>query len=222
MALSASAPGENSLTAPPGDVRAWHRQIQRVSEWIRYAILAVSMKLIIQIPCYNEAQTLAAAVRDLPRTILGIDQIEYLIVDDGSTDDTVAVARGSGVQHVIHFAQNRGLANVFAAGVDATLRLGADIIVNTDADNQYRSEDISRLVEPILAGRAEMVIGDRGVTTLPTFSPFKRALQGLGSWVVGQPPASPSRTPPAAFARSVGRPHCALWCSAVTPTPWRR
>jgi len=144
------------------------------------------MKLIIQIPSYNEAQTLAATLLTLPKAMPGIDQIEYLIVDDGSTDDTVAVARASGVQHVVRFAQNRGLANAFAAGLDAALRLGADIIVNTDADNQYQSEDISRLVEPILAGRAEMVIGDRGVTTLPTFSPFKRALQGLGSWVVGQ------------------------------------
>jgi len=144
------------------------------------------MKLIIQIPCYNEAQTLAATLRALPITIPGIDQIEYLIIDDGSTDATALVARDIGVHHIVRFPQNRGLANAFAAGLEASLRAGADIVVNTDADNQYRSEDISRLIEPILQGRAEVVIGDRGVTTLSTFSPFKRVLQRLGSWVVQQ------------------------------------
>jgi glycosyltransferase involved in cell wall biosynthesis len=144
------------------------------------------MKLIIQIPCYNEAQTLAAALRDLPKTIPGIDQIETLIVDDGSTDDTADTARALGVHHVVRFPQNRGLANAFTAGLEAALRLGADLIVNTDADNQYRGDDIPRLVEPLLQGRAEIVIGDRGITTLPAFSPLKRVLQGLGSWVVGQ------------------------------------
>ncbi len=150
------------------------------------------MKLIIQIPCYNEAQPLVATLRDLPKTIPGIDQIEYLVIDDGSTDGTVEVARALGVHHIVRFAQNRGLANAFAAGLEAALRLGADLIVNTDADNQYRGDDIPRLIEPIMTGRAELVIGDRGVTTLPAFSPLKRVLQGLGSWVVGQASGAPT------------------------------
>ena len=133
------------------------------------------MKLIIQIPCYNEAQTLAATLRALPQAISGVDQIECLIIDDGSTDGTAAVARDLGVPHIVRFAQNRGLANAFAAGLEAALRLGADIIVNTDADNQYRGDDIPRLIEPILTGRSELVVGDRGVTTLPAFSQIGRA-----------------------------------------------
>ena len=171
------------------------RGIGRYSEWIRYAILAVSMKLIIQIPCYNEAQTLVATLRDLPKAIPGIDHIEYLVIDDGSTDGTAEAARALGVHHIVRFAQNRGLANAFAAGLEAALRLGADIIVNTDADNQYRGDDIPRFIEPILTGHAELVVGDRGVTTLPAFSPLKRVLHGLGSWVVQQ--ASEVSTPDA-------------------------
>jgi glycosyltransferase involved in cell wall biosynthesis len=150
------------------------------------------MKLIIQIPCYNEAQTLAATLRDLPKTLAGIDQIETLVIDDGSTDGTAETARALGVQHVMRLGQHRGLAEAFAAGLEASLRLGADMIVNTDADNQYYADDICRLVEPILQGRAELVIGDRGVTSLPAFSPLKRVLQGLGSWVVGQASGVPT------------------------------
>lgn len=142
------------------------------------------MKLIIQIPCFNEAQTLPATVAALPRKIAGIDEIEYLIVDDGSSDGTPEVARGCGVHHVVCLSHHLGLAAGFVAGLEESVRLGADLIVNTDADNQYNSEDIPRLLEPILAGRAELVVGDRGVKELSEFSPIKRALQGLGSWVI--------------------------------------
>lgn len=143
------------------------------------------MKLIVQIPCYNEAKVLSDTIASLPRAIPGIDVIEYLIIDDGSTDSTLQVARQSGVHHVIQ-QFHQGLAAAFTTGLDASLTLGADIIVNTDADNQYNSEDIIRLVEPILVGRAQLVVGDRGVATLQLFTPFKRVLQRLGSWVIGK------------------------------------
>lgn len=153
------------------------------------------MKLIIQIPCFNEAQTLPATVATLPRKIGGVDQIEYLVVDDGSSDRTPKVARGCGVHHVVCLPHHMGLAAAFVAGLEASVRLGADVIVNTDADNQYQSQDIPRLLEPILAGRAELVVGDRGVAELPEFSPLKRRLQRLGSWVISQ--AAGVRTPDA-------------------------
>lgn len=142
------------------------------------------MKLIIQIPCYNEEATLPATVRDLPRSLPGIDVIEWLVIDDGSTDRTAAVARELGVHHILSFQQNQGLAAAFQAGLEAALAAGADIIVNTDGDNQYCGADIARLVEPILAGRAQIVVGDRGVAALAHFSPLKRWLQRFGSWVV--------------------------------------
>ena len=142
------------------------------------------MKLVIQIPCYNEESTLPDTFRDLPREIDGIDEIEVLIVDDGSTDKTADVAQALGVAHVVRLGRNRGLANAFVRGLEASVAAGADIIVNTDADNQYRGEDIERLVQPILEGQADIVVGDRGVTSLPEFSPLKRRLQQLGSWVV--------------------------------------
>jgi glycosyltransferase involved in cell wall biosynthesis len=141
-------------------------------------------KLIIQIPCYNEAATLPATVAALPRELPGIGEIEYLVVDDGSGDGTAEAARAAGVHHVVRFARNRGLAMGFMAGLEACVRLGADVIVNTDADNQYRADDIPRLLEPIFAGRADLVIGDRGVATLEGFSRLKRRLQRLGSWVI--------------------------------------
>ena len=142
------------------------------------------MKLIIQIPCYNEAETLEVALNDLPKHIDGIDTIEYLIINDGSRDDTVEVARRWGVHYVVNFTQNRGLAKGFMAGLDACLRNGADIIVNTDADNQYNCEDIETIVRPSLDGKSDIVIGARPIDQTEHFSPLKKKLQHFGSWVV--------------------------------------
>ena len=142
------------------------------------------MKLIIQIPCFNEAETLADTISQLPRVIPGVESIEVLVIDDFSSDATVEVARAAGANHLVRLNHRTGLAGAFAAGLNACLKLGADLIVNTDADNQYEAGDISRLVEPLLRGEAELVIGDRGVATLSTFSPFKRKLQVFGSRVV--------------------------------------
>lgn len=142
------------------------------------------MKLIIQIPCYNEAQTLETALDALPKQIEGIDQIEYLIINDGSSDATADVARKWGVDYVVHFRTNRGLAKGFMAGLDACLRNGADIIVNTDADNQYEGADIEKLVRPILEGKSDIVIGARPIDAIEEFSPLKKKLQHLGSFIV--------------------------------------
>ncbi len=142
------------------------------------------MKLVIQIPCYNEEKTLPLTLAELPRALPGIDVIEYLIVDDGSKDRTAAVAAELGAHHVVCHRRNRGLAAAFQTGMEAALAAGADIIVNTDADNQYYAPDIARLVEPILACQADIVVGDRGVGELEHFAPYKRFLQRLGSWVV--------------------------------------
>lgn len=153
------------------------------------------MKLIIQIPCYNEADTLPQTIAALPRQLDGVDSIEYLVIDDGSTDRTSEVARESGIQHILRLTSHSGLAVGFAAGLEASLHQGADIIVNTDADNQYHAEDIQRLIEPILSKRAELVVGDRGVASLANFSPIKRQLQRFGSWIIGR--ASGVATPDA-------------------------
>lgn len=142
------------------------------------------MKLIIQIPCYNEEQTLRQTINDLPKQLEGIDEIEYLIINDGSTDNTVEVARNSGVHHVISFKRNRGLAKAFMAGIDACLHLGADIIVNTDGDNQYCGEDIVNLVEPIINQEADIVIGARNINGIKHFSWEKKIFQQLGSFIV--------------------------------------
>lgn len=142
------------------------------------------MKLIIQIPCYNEAETLEIALNDLPKHIDGIDEIEYLIINDGSKDNTVEVAKNWGVHYVVNFKQNKGLAKGFIAGLDACLRNGADIIVNTDADNQYCGEDIEKLVRPILDEEADIVIGERPIDDTEHFSPLKKKLQHIGSWTV--------------------------------------
>ena len=142
------------------------------------------MKLIVQIPCFNEEHTLPQTVADIPRDIEGIDSVEILIIDDGSTDRTIEVARKIGVDHIIRSRRNRGLALTFRTGIEACLERGADIIVNTDGDNQYAGADIPKLVGPILEGKADIVIGDRQTDTLIHFSPFKRLLQRLGSAVV--------------------------------------
>ena len=142
------------------------------------------MKLIIQIPCYNEAETLEVALNDLPKQIDGIDEIEYLIINDGSKDYTVEVAKNWGVHYVVNFKCNKGLAKGFMAGLDACLRQGADIIVNTDADNQYCGADIEKLVRPILDGKADIVIGERPIDDTEHFSPLKKKLQHIGSWTV--------------------------------------
>jgi glycosyltransferase involved in cell wall biosynthesis len=144
------------------------------------------MKLIIQIPCYNEAETIPGTLRLLPRQIAGFDEVEILVVDDGSQDGTSAAARMAGADHVVCLPHHSGLASAFAAGLDACLGLGADVIVNTDADNQYEAEDIPLLLQPIIRGEAEMVVGDRGVATLQSFSPVKRRLQTIGSRIVSQ------------------------------------
>lgn len=142
------------------------------------------MKLIIQIPCFNEAGTLAIALDALPRSVLGFDEVKWLIVDDGSSDDTADLAHQLGVHHVIRHPVNRGLATAFMTGLDACLKLGADVIVNTDADNQYEASDIPLLVGPILAGQADMVIGARPISETEHFSWLKKQLQHLGSWAV--------------------------------------
>ncbi len=142
------------------------------------------MKLIIQIPCYNEEKTLPFVVADLPKQIDGVDCIETLIIDDGSKDKTIEVAQQLGINHIVRFPNNRGLAKGFMAGIDACLRLGADIIVNTDGDNQYYGGDIPNLVRPIIEGRAEMVIGDRNTDGIEHFSSLKKKLQKMGSSVV--------------------------------------
>jgi glycosyltransferase involved in cell wall biosynthesis len=144
------------------------------------------VKLMIQIPCLNEEETLPATLQDIPQQIDGIDTIEVVIIDDGCTDRTVEVARENGVQHVLSFAANRGLGHAFAAGIDYCLRSGADIIVNTDGDNQYHGGDIPKLVAPILAGRAELVIGDREPSKVEHFSPVKKVLQSVGSRVISR------------------------------------
>jgi glycosyltransferase involved in cell wall biosynthesis len=142
------------------------------------------MKLIIQIPCLNEADTLPATLADLPRQIPGIDAIEVVVIDDGSRDETSAVARAHGVHHVIRFRRRKGLAAAFMAGIDASLKAGADLIVNTDADNQYTGQDIARLVAPLLTGEADIVIGDRNIRAIQHMSWPKKLLQRLGSWTV--------------------------------------
>ena len=144
------------------------------------------MRLVIQIPCLNEEETLPATLADLPREVEGFDRVEWLVIDDGSTDRTAEVAREYGVDHLVRFTSNKGLAVAFQAGIDAALKIGADVIVNTDADNQYRGDDVERLVAPILAHQADLVVGDRNVRDHDEFSGVKKVLQRWGSWVVRQ------------------------------------
>ena len=142
------------------------------------------MKLIIQIPCLNEEKTLAQTLSALPKSIKGVDVIETLVINDGSSDATVKVAQGNGVNHIVSFTKRKGLARAFAAGLDAALKAGADIIVNTDADGQYKGEDIPRLIKPILEGQADLVIGNRDIENVEQFSWIKKRLQRIGSWVI--------------------------------------
>lgn len=162
------------------------------------------MKLIIQIPCFNEAGTLAIALSFLPRKIEGIDVVEWLIVDDGSIDGTAEIARQNGVDHVVRHTRNQGLARAFMTGIETSLRLGADIIVNTDADNQYDAADIDKLVEPIIEGKAEMVVGARPIDAIQHFSPAKKFLQKLGSWAVRVASKTEVADAPSGF-RAIGR-----------------
>jgi glycosyltransferase involved in cell wall biosynthesis len=162
------------------------------------------MKLIIQIPCYNEAETLAVALAELPRKVEGFDVVEWLIVNDGSTDGTVDVARRCGVDHVVSFKRNQGLARGYVAGLRACIELGADVIVNTDADNQYDARDIPALVAPILESKADIVIGARPIGTIEHFSPLKKALQRLGSRVVRAVSGTEVEDAPSGF-RAVSR-----------------
>ena len=142
------------------------------------------MKLIIQIPCYNEADTLATTLADLPRKVEHFDIVEWLVIDDGSKDDTARIARENGVDHVVRHTHNRGLAHAFMTGLDTSLGLGADVIVNTDADNQYNAADIPALIAPVVAQKADIVVGARPIDTIEHFSPVKKLLQKIGSWAV--------------------------------------
>jgi glycosyltransferase involved in cell wall biosynthesis len=144
------------------------------------------MKLIIQIPCHNEAQVITNTIKSLPTSLDGFDVIEYLVIDDGSSDDTAKVAMEAGAHHLVKLPGHMGLAAAFTSGLEACITHGADVIVNTDADNQYYAEDICLLTKPIVDGKAQIVVGDRGVATLEDFSPFKRLLQRIGSWVVAR------------------------------------
>ncbi len=160
--------------------------------------------LIIQIPCFNEEETLPLTLADLPREVPGFDRVEWLVVDDGSTDRTAEVARELGVDHVVAIGENRGLANAFLRGLDAGLRLGADVIVNTDADNQYRADCIPALTAPVVEGRADMVVGERPIESVDDFSPLKKRLQRAGSWVVRKFSATEVRDAASGF-RAFGR-----------------
>jgi glycosyltransferase involved in cell wall biosynthesis len=142
------------------------------------------MKLIVQIPCFNEEKTLPLTLEEIPRKLIGVDEVEILVIDDGSEDRTVDVARECGVDHIVRFSGNKGLAVGFMAGLDACLKLGADIIVNTDGDNQYCGKDIEKLIGPIIEGKVDMVIGDRDVENVRHFSFTKKKLQKIGSWVI--------------------------------------
>ncbi len=166
------------------------------------------MKLIIQIPCYNEAETLAIALGALPREVEGFDKVEWLIINDGSTDDTVKVAKECGVDHIVNFKHNQGLAKGFMAGIKESLKQGADVIVNTDADNQYEADDIPKLTQPILEHKAEYVIGSRPISMTEHFSPAKKFLQKLGSWVVRKASKTDIPDAPSGF-RAISR-ECAM------------
>jgi glycosyltransferase involved in cell wall biosynthesis len=173
------------------------------------------VKLIVQIPCYNESSTLPLVIASIPRRIPGVERVEVLVVDDGSSDGTPDLARALGVDHVVRHVGNKGLAQAFRTGIDACLRLGADLIVNTDGDNQYPQGEIPRLIAPILEGRAEMVVADRQTARIAHFSPTKKALQALGSWAVRRVSRTEVPDAPSGF-RAYSR-EAALRLNVVTP-----
>jgi glycosyltransferase involved in cell wall biosynthesis len=172
------------------------------------------VRLVVQIPCYNEEATIGRVVAEVPRRITGVDEVLVLVVDDGSTDQTVSTALAAGADYVAHHIRNRGLAAAFRTGLDAALRLGADVIVNTDGDNQYRGNEIPKLVEPILSGRADLVVGDRDPSSASHFSLQKRFLQTFGSWVVRQLSGTTVPDAPSGF-RALSR-EAALRLNVVT------
>src|SRR3990172_689700 len=167
-------------------------------------IMYGAMKVIIQIPCFNEETALPLTLKTLPRSLPGIDSVEWLVIDDGSTDETSEVARNHGVDHVVRLPRNQGLAKAFLAGIEAFLKAGADIIVNTDADNQYCADDIPSLIEPILSGKAEIVVGARPISNIQHFSFTKKVLQKLGSCVVRLASSTTVSDAPSGF-RAIGR-----------------
>lgn len=175
------------------------------------------MKLIIQIPALNEQETIAETLRALPRSVPGFDLVEVLLIDDGSTDETVRVAREAGVDHVLRMGCNMGLARAFSAGLEEAIRLGADVIVNTDADNQYCADDIPALVRPVVEGEAQIAIGARPIRSIESFSPLKKALQRLGSWVVRRASGTDIPDAPSGF-RAYSRAAAARLCVLTTYT----
>ena len=179
------------------------------------------MKLIIQIPCFNEELQLPTTLAALPRQVDGFDRVEWLIIDDGSTDATIYVARTHGVDHIVRLTNNKGLATAFQAGLDACLKLKADVIVNTDADNQYDGSDIPKLVAPIVRGDADMVVGDRQVQTIAHFSQPRSCCSGWAPGSCGRPPERRSPMPPRASAPTTARRRCRHRPCPVSPTRWR-
>ena len=180
------------------------------------------MKLIVQIPCFNEAEQIADTLAAIPKTVAGISIVETLVIDDGSEDGTASVALAAGADHVVRVARNQGLAKTFMTGIEACLERGADIIVNCDADNQYDASAIPALVEPIIERGAGLVVGERPIAEIAHFSPLKRKLQHLGSWRSGAPLVSTSEMRRQAFVRLIVKPHCRSMCSQITRTRWKR